>query len=467
MKGLIFVFLFLGLFIFTTSAFASDPCQSILNDLSTPRSIGGTTYSNVVSWEVGANPNNHIILFYNYNQATFPHPLRTQLYGELTMLGHNFYRYTSWGTGTCYEDSGTSAQDQNGHDYGWGWGYFYNNYPPLDTQDIHSTQPIYNINDSGVDVEANLGMPPQLTITNDSQVGTVAISPTGSGASSTTYTVQDSTYDFNDQVTLTAAPATGQAFAYWDDGQTCNTTNPITVTMDKSMEMTAVFRPVSFSLSFPLHNSCGGQQCTPYTEPVSAVFDHSGNANYSDTDKQVVAFDGESSNSQSYYGTTTCYPKSDSSDFDFGSALNYVGYSSAGKQYLCYNGHPGYDYPASNNPPVYAVADGIAHLPISFPGVGNAQGYNTVEIDHQNGYKTYYMHLNSQNVSEGQQVYKGQTVIGTVGHTVPPNKPQVGDHLHFEVQENTPAGWIPVDPYGWTGIESDPYTRTVNTNLWE
>ena len=456
MKGLIFVFLFLGLFIFTTSAFASDPCQSILNDLSTPRSIGGTTYSDVVSWQVGVDPNNHITLFYNYDSGLHPHVLKVNPYGQLGHAGNAFYRYTSWGTNTCYEDSGTGSY--------WSWGYFYNNYPPLDTQDIHSTQPIYNINDSGVDVEANLGMPPQLTITNDSQVGTVAISPTGSGASSTTYTVQDSTYDFNDQVTLTAAPATGQAFAYWDDGQTCNTTNPITVTMDKSMEMTAVFRPVSFSLSFPLHNSCGGQQCTPYTEPVSTVFDHSVTGEYgSDTNHHVTAFNGEVSANQNPYSGSSCYPKADNSAFLGGINFNYEGTTSTGNNYyLCYDGHPGYDYKVPLDTALYADADGIAHIPTNFPGTPNAQMYKTVEIDHQNGYKTYYLHLHTQNVTDGQQVYKGQTIIGYSGNTG-----TSGYHLHLEVQEKVGTSWVPVDPYGWTGSGSDPYTQTVNINMWE
>jgi hypothetical protein len=205
-------------------------------------------------------------------------------------------------------------------------------------------------------------------------------------------------------------------------------------------------------LGFPLANY------TPYTAPVSSVFDHSGTAEYSDSDHQVMAFSGESSNVQTPYTGSTCYPKSDNSAF--GSGFNYAGTSGTGDNYyLCYNGHPGIDYPIANNTPVYAVTDGIAHIPSSFPGVSNAQNYNTVEIDHQNGFKTYYLHLNSQNVVEDQQVYKGQTIIGYSGDTGTSG----AYHLHFELQKNS----IPVDPYGWAGSGADPYTRSTNINLWE
>jgi murein DD-endopeptidase MepM/ murein hydrolase activator NlpD len=194
---------------------------------------------------------------------------------------------------------------------------------------------------------------------------------------------------------------------------------------------------------------------TPYTAPISSVFDHSMNVSYAE-DGVVTAYTNERGDNQNFSASCDCYNKSDGTAFTVNS--NYTGASTCGRaNYLCYDGHPGTDYPVANNTPVYAADAGTAHLPASFPGISNAQSYNTVEIEHQSGYRTYYLHLSSRVVSEGTPVKRGD-LIGYSGDVGSPGS----YHLHFEVQRNG----VPVDPYGWQGSGTDPYTRAANYDLW-
>ena len=61
---------------------------------------------------------------------------------------------------------------------------------------------------------------------------------------------------------------------------------------------------------------------------------------------------------------------------------------------------------------------------------GSSAG-NYVKIDHQDGFMSVYMHLNTYCVSAGQIVGAGQQ-IGTVGST----GVSTGDHLHFGIALN-------------------------------
>lgn len=60
-------------------------------------------------------------------------------------------------------------------------------------------------------------------------------------------------------------------------------------------------------------------------------------------------------------------------------------------------------------------------------------GYgNNIVIDNGGGYQTLYAHMSGVNVSIGQEVVAGKTVIGFVGNT----GRSTGSHLHFEIRQN-------------------------------
>ncbi len=85
--------------------------------------------------------------------------------------------------------------------------------------------------------------------------------------------------------------------------------------------------------------------------------------------------------------------------------------------------HEGIDLAASRGTPVQAAAAGTVELATSKLGYGNL-----VVIDHGAGYKTYYAHLDSIAVEQGQLIRPAQP-IGTVGST----GFATSVHLHFEV----------------------------------
>lgn len=67
---------------------------------------------------------------------------------------------------------------------------------------------------------------------------------------------------------------------------------------------------------------------------------------------------------------------------------------------------------------------------------GSANGYgNLVKIEHDGSYFSYYAHLSTMTVVEGQVVSRGQT-IGTVGNTSKPGN-AISPHLHYEVRLGT------------------------------
>jgi murein DD-endopeptidase MepM/ murein hydrolase activator NlpD len=102
--------------------------------------------------------------------------------------------------------------------------------------------------------------------------------------------------------------------------------------------------------------------------------------------------------------------------------------------------HTGIDIGGNYNDPVYATADGT----VQFVGYDNAHGHNLI-INHSNGLRTRYMHLNKKpSVNQGETVEKGQQIglLGSTGRST-------GPHLHYEIIKNG------------TQIDPKPYMQTA------
>jgi murein DD-endopeptidase MepM/ murein hydrolase activator NlpD len=89
-----------------------------------------------------------------------------------------------------------------------------------------------------------------------------------------------------------------------------------------------------------------------------------------------------------------------------------------------YRPHLGIDYAAPTGTPVQTIGEGR----VIFAGPKGGAG-NLVQIQHTNGYTTYYMHLSRVLVRSGQHVEQGQS-IGLVGMT----GLATGPHLDFRIQ---------------------------------
>ena len=94
--------------------------------------------------------------------------------------------------------------------------------------------------------------------------------------------------------------------------------------------------------------------------------------------------------------------------------------------------HPGVDLGADYGEPVHAAAAGTVASADWDGGFGMK-----IDIDHGNGYHTWYAHLSRFDVSAGQYVHKGE-LIGEVGDT----GFSTGPHLHYQVMLNG----TPIDP---------------------
>ncbi len=104
--------------------------------------------------------------------------------------------------------------------------------------------------------------------------------------------------------------------------------------------------------------------------------------------------------------------------------------------------HPGVDFAAPEGTEVFATADGKVESEGFIRGHGNR-----IVLNHGNGYKTLYSHLDLINVNEGKTVKRGD-VIGTVGMTGKSLLP----HLHYEVIYKTKQ----VNPVNYFFMDLNP-----------
>lgn len=112
--------------------------------------------------------------------------------------------------------------------------------------------------------------------------------------------------------------------------------------------------------------------------------------------------------------------------------------------------HPGIDFAAPRGTAVVATAPG--RVTVAKRSKLQA-GYGTyVEIQHGNGLKTRYAHLEDIQVKDGQHVVKGQAV-GTVGNS----GGSIAPHLHYEIMRDGEH----IDPmiYMVEGLSSKDYNR--------
>jgi murein DD-endopeptidase MepM/ murein hydrolase activator NlpD len=95
--------------------------------------------------------------------------------------------------------------------------------------------------------------------------------------------------------------------------------------------------------------------------------------------------------------------------------------------------HQGVDLAADYGTPVRAAADGI----VRSAGWDSGGFGNKVDVDHENGYHTWYAHLSRFAVTAGERVHKGETIayVGATGEAT-------GPHLHYQVM----LAGRPIDP---------------------
>lgn len=147
----------------------------------------------------------------------------------------------------------------------------------------------------------------------------------------------------------------------------------------------------------------------------------------------------------------------------------------------CYDGHDGIDFPYQDpnraTPGVYEpqlvhpAAEGRVAGIVRGCAAGDRWcngGYgNEAIVYHDNGFFTRYSHLASTETSAPLRLSAPVTtedVLGVLGST----GNSFGAHLHFAVHQDDGNGkWdgeevdLPVDPFGWSGVQPDPWAENA------
>lgn len=140
---------------------------------------------------------------------------------------------------------------------------------------------------------------------------------------------------------------------------------------------------------------------------------------------------------------------------------DYYATTSQGRSW--YDGHDGIDFTARiGSRDVRAAAGGsisaVYNTCNRTCNGGSCCEYlgNRVEIDHGNGYKTIYGHMEYEsipiNLTVGTTVLQGD-FLGRMGNTGNSD----GPHLHFAVRTRDNNRWVVMDPYGWAGTSTTNY----------
>jgi hypothetical protein len=237
--------------------------------------------------------------------------------------------------------------------------------------------------------------------------------------------------------------------------------------------------PIVPFLSFPMTND-NQAEMTAYSATATAVFDNDGVGDKANgwillCTGQLLTFAQDRCvkllNNQTVLSTS--FSASDIVGYMMNSAGDDVvlpffyndldGSLSPGlKGTIWYDGHTGYDYRVGPNTHVIAAAHGRVTGDSSF---NHNTAFNQLVIECDNGYKTYYLHMNSwdQAFKEGDEIQEGQR-IGVPGDIGANGEHTGAVHLHFTVKEpQTDKGFKRVDPYGLLAEDK----TVVSPILWK